>query len=604
MVAFRLEDFAGQIPRRASRLLPNTFAEDARNTNLFSGTLRGINKPTLRQALDSSPGAVFRIPNSPEDIWMTFTSENVDVEPGPVINDAFDRFYWTGDGAPKYNTRSRLAAEDPPFLLGVPAPTAAPTIGATGGVGAAETRSYVYTFVSAYNEEGPPSPPSTITGKEDDTWSLSALEIDTDIPDYAERNITHKRIYRTVTGTEGTRFHFVDEIDIEDTTFADVVSNATAGANDLLESTEWEPPPAGLDGLVAMPNGFFVGFVGQNLYFSEPYRPHAWPARYTLSTAFPIVGLGVHGSVLAVCTQSHPYIAYGVNPEAISFVKVDAIEPCVSKRSIVAMDMGVVYASANGLILINENGARNVTHDLIERDDWQTLYSPTTLRAVRYRSDYIGFVDGANGFLVNFDEPRQAITDIEDTRPFNNVGYCKYTGNIQLLIGDQVWRWDPVGTLPYTYVWKSKLFRTPKPVNLGALHVEFSTEPVDVEQLLLQAQEYNAARWPDKPLDAIGWTGIARRRPVPGLTGLALPQRSPLGGPMLYPEEQIAESATGATIIVYAENRERWRKAVERTGYHRLPSGYKSDTWQIEIIGNAEIVSVVVAETMKELERL
>ena len=39
-------------------------------------------------------------------------------------------------------------------------------------------------------------------------------------------------------------------------------------------------PPATLKGFIAMPNGFLIGFDGNNIYMSEAYHFHAWPAEY------------------------------------------------------------------------------------------------------------------------------------------------------------------------------------------------------------------------------------------------------------------------------------------------------------------------------------
>ena len=59
--------------------------------------------------------------------------------------------------------------------------------------------SYVYTFVSAYGEEGPPSPASTVITTDDNmTVALSGLETSTSI---TNTNLAKKRIYRSNTGS-------------------------------------------------------------------------------------------------------------------------------------------------------------------------------------------------------------------------------------------------------------------------------------------------------------------------------------------------------------------------------------------------------------------
>lgn len=62
-------------------------------------------------------------------------------------------------------------------MLGVTPPVAAPTVTPSGGVGSTVTRVYVYTFVTPWGVESAPSPASAeTTGKDDDTWALSALD--------------------------------------------------------------------------------------------------------------------------------------------------------------------------------------------------------------------------------------------------------------------------------------------------------------------------------------------------------------------------------------------------------------------------------------------
>ena len=61
--------------------------------------------------------------------------------------------------------------------LGIPAPLIKPTVGHSGGTGSAVSRSYVYTFMSDWNEESGPSPASDLNaGKIDDTWAISGMD--------------------------------------------------------------------------------------------------------------------------------------------------------------------------------------------------------------------------------------------------------------------------------------------------------------------------------------------------------------------------------------------------------------------------------------------
>ena len=81
-------------------------------------------------------------------------------------------------------------------------------------------------------------------------------------------------------------------------------------------NSEWVAPPSDLKGLVAMPNGIMAGFSGNNICFSEPFFPHAWPIRYRLATNFSIVSMGRYGQTLIVTTKGFPYAVVGARPDS------------------------------------------------------------------------------------------------------------------------------------------------------------------------------------------------------------------------------------------------------------------------------------------------
>jgi hypothetical protein len=61
-------------------------------------------------------------------------------------------------------------------VLGVYIPTIAPTLAVVGGSGTTESRAYVYSFVTQYGEEGALSPPVVVSGFQNGSWNLSAME--------------------------------------------------------------------------------------------------------------------------------------------------------------------------------------------------------------------------------------------------------------------------------------------------------------------------------------------------------------------------------------------------------------------------------------------
>lgn len=247
-----------------------------------------------------------------------------------------------------------------------------------------EDRQYVYTYVTNLGEEGPPSEPSAVVRALDGT--TVALS-DMSLPPTIGYDITKIRIYRTNSTEAGTEYQFVQEVPISRFIY-DTVASADLG--EVIGSTTWDPPPVNLSGLTEMPNGMLVGFYGKNLYFCEPYFPHAWPAEYDQAVGHDIVGVAVFGNSLAVMTDGHPYIATGAHPRNINVRPVKFNQACINKGSIATDKDKVYYASPDGLVEIGVNGIRLSTREYIEKDEWAS-YEPATMIGGFHEGRYYGF---------------------------------------------------------------------------------------------------------------------------------------------------------------------------------------------------------------------
>lgn len=605
-MGIKLEAFQGLVPRTSARLLPPMGATVARNTKLLNGELRGFR--AIRQVADLTDEyftvrRVFRVKDPGNfgygDTWLAFDSREVDVVRSPIINDQFDRYYWAGDGRPMYNTSYHIFASEPEYFLGIPTPTVAPAVAPPAGV--SNTRAYVYTFVSAFGEEGPPSPPTLTTG-DSGTWALTGLQ--TAIPDSASRNITHKRIYRTVPGNSSSSFFFVAEIDVTDSTYDDNELDTTVAANNLLESTSYLEPLIGLEGWVVMPGGYLVGWQGRRLVFSEPYRPHAWPAQYELSTEFPIKGLVVWGNTLIIGTESQPYMGQGNHPASFTMQKMDAVEPCLSRRGMVATVAGAYYPSINGLVLVNSSGVQVITQDILTKEEW-ARYNPSDIFAAQLGLQYIAFNSPNFGFVFNPTEPATKLVELDRFVEVEGVETDKYSGNVLIISQDRVWDWDPETSERLFWRWKSKVFQLPKPVNYGAVRINFDDSENDVTSDILSYYfPYNEARFAAGPLNTLGGhclcgpaqgTGL-----VPGWTEPEL--RMPLAGSLLYPINRMLFQQPAVRLTVLCGKRGVVLDTVVNTErVVRLPAGFKSDLWQFEMVGNTNVYSVQIAETSKGL---
>lgn len=630
MTAIRIENFSGIAPRWSARLLQQNQAQQAQNAKLLSGELRGYCEPTVlhdfnADGLDYAVARAFRLPASVDapipignsDKWIGFPDAGVDFVRTPVLEDSFERYYWTGDdtltafsGAPAYNTRARIDAGDPAFILGIPTPTDAPSVSAPAGpASTSETRAYVYTFISAYGEEGPPSPPTLATGNSIGTWNLSGIQGSVSNPTWY--NLSTTRIYRTVAGS----YFWVADITFGTTTYADSAIDDTVALNFTIPSLYYTPPPTTLQGIVAHPGGFLVGFSGRDLWMSQPYEPHAWPVTNIQTCQTEIVGLAIYNNCILVMTTSHPYFAEGMNPANVTLQKLDSIDPCVSRRSIVTTVMGVYYASPQGIILNTGGATQLVTRNLFTRQEWQSYFSPTTVYAVPYGVEYVAMDTSATGFIFSPTDPTTPLSQIDRFTNVTAVQQDAYSGDVYFVTNGQAQLWDPLNTTPLTYTWQSKQFDLPKPVNFGAMRLKFNAGTIEVspEDLLLYSQ-YNTNRFTTGQLNPINSCPINGIRTISYPTGPVAnyspppEMTNPIGGSSLYDMASLENVTAGATVIIEARDliSSAWitifNGFLNTERIYRLPAGIKSDGWQVTIVGNTPVYSFAMAETGKELQ--
>lgn len=591
MGVLRIQSFSGIIPVSGDRALPDGFATESVNTFLYGHELKGLRPPL--EVIDVNPTTkkVLRIPKRTvggdpdfpgvipppsylgDSVWVQFTDPDTDIVRGQLIEDQYERYYFCSptDG-PTFNTYARMQLGLPAYKLGVAGPDIsidgtgfnawAPTISSiTGGAAPVVTRAYVYTWVNEYGEESSPSLPVLGAGNANGVWNIANILDPTDTTPTGYPDYTKKYLYRTITGASGqTTYYRVNEVALGTTTFADdgaIMTDAVLSNSLLLESLNWQPPPDELEGFIAMPNGFLIGFAGSDIYMSDPYHFHAWPPQYKQATETPVVGLGLIGQTCVVCTQSYPTAITGVKPATCSFTKITTGEPCLSRGSIVSTPDGVVYASQNGLILVGPSGLSNVTRQLITKEDWVRGYSPQFLRACRYQNGYLALRDipdaavNNSAFFIDPTELRVALTELSDFDAAVNVQVDFWSGEVFLIEAEAIHRWDPPSEDLMPVLWKSKEFQYQFEENFGCYAVFWDQERASYV-------EY--------------------------------------GEDILPIDETVRFIVRANRQIVYDQEVPRNGKPV------RLPSGFKHAIWQFELRSRAPIYALHIASTMKELK--
>ena len=579
MAIIKLIGFTGEIPRTQPRLLPDAASQGAFNTRLTNGDLTPIRKRRFQHFFPSMPAQGYQTIYRHAGTWLGWTGV-VHAAPGPV---AADRLYYTGDGAPKMRVGSTV------YPLAVNRPTAPLTAAVSGtpsGSGLSETRLYVYTFVTDFGEESEPCAISNeVVWQAGQTVTLSGFQA---AP--GGRNITKQRIYRSQSSTSGTTLYFIAERAASTANFTDNLP-ATA-INEPLPSLDWNAPPDGLQGLISLPNGMMAGFVGKDLYFCEPYYPHAWPQKYILTMDYPIVGLGAFGTSIVVATSGNPYIVNGTAPENMQQDKLELNLPCINARSIVDLGYSVAYASHDGLVTVSSSGPQVASYSLFTREEWQRL-NPQTMRAGQFDGRYMAAYKFADA--DNREYQGTIILDLAGRDPtlsragiYPGAYYYELSESKLFYLEDaSVYEWDAVGESRELQSWKSKQFILPKPTNMGAILIEADDALSPDEIAALQAV-----------IDSVIASNAAMfANNLEGELNGAAVNVHEVNGDLLEPIPSVSQSCN---VNVYAD-RKLIATVTKLNTMARLPSGFLAQSWEVEVSGDMVVRQVTVAGTGAEL---
>ena len=409
---------------------------------------------------------------------------------------------------------------------------------------AAETRVYVATFVSQYDEESGPSGASNsveVRYGQHVTLTLPSLPAGSTPTDFQ-----YIRVYRTATGSGATNYLYVGSVPVTATVLVDQVLGSgadsvavltsgstytvTGGLGEVMAAMDYAPPPDDLTCLTALPSGVLAGLSGSDVCFSEPYRPHAWPVKYRQTLDAKGVGLGVIDTTVVVLTDRTPYLISGSHPETYSMMKSEIHQACVSRRSIANVDGGVVFASPDGLFLVGGGSTRNLTDTLFSRSEWSAM-SPSTMSGYVIDNAYIGFYGGTSGFIFDL-----STGDFVTLNWYASAGFYDPQRDALFLVtgGRSLVKFNS-NTSNMAMIWKSKEFYSARPVSMAVARVEAASYPV--------------------------------------------------------------------TFKLYADGILKLTQTVANSGVFRLPSGFMANSWTFEVSGSNEIYSAGMATALEEIIR-
>lgn len=677
MAAFRIAGFSGLVPRLAKQLLGINQAQVATNCNLTSGDLRPRNGPLLVFApvIDGDILSMFRMEKDGNEKWLAW-NKDVDVARSPVAANTERRFYYTGDGEPRasdYDTATTGVGPYPSdcFVLGVTPPVTAPTVTPSGGVGAAVTRSYVYTFVTPWGEESAPSAASAVTtGKDDDTWALTAMDAappnsgtvaaavaDTPSVGYVqitldtafglrpgetitfaavagmtdlnatfsleavdsttntvtvllstvqvytsggtwERQAPHntasmtKRIYRTLTTASGDEYHYVATITVATTTYNDTTSDETVALGEVLPSTTWAMPPVTMKGIIIMANGIACGFFGNEVCFSEPFKPYAWPVAYRQTYDQDIVAIGVAGTTLVGMTEGNPFTITGVEPVTMGggMEKLGVAWPCMAKRGVASFAFGVGYPAPQGLVIIGGQ-SDIVTKDLFTLKEWSELNPDTFIAASADNRYYSGYSADDSNLMFVIDKT-EAASFIKINQAITAIWTDPWTGKLYVAVEQKIYEWEGDPGTKLSYEWKSKRFISAPPVNYGAAKVDADFDMAEEETAAAQTA-YDAAIAANETLITAGTMNDGVADPYFGEYEIGGDEMDAIP-PLVIDSLQFQLWANGTL---------KHTKQITNSRAFRLPSGYKADNVEVVLSGNVKVNGVVLGETMDGLKQ-
>ena len=626
------QQFSGIAPRIAPRLLPATLAQEALDVKLWSGELRPHYADEILQYIPNNIQSIYRYKWKNKTYnWLGWANKSVNVAKGPVYDDENNRIYlMVNDGTGFLVTDSSLledrdywnGLEDKAYAVAIPQPGQS-DIWVSGGTGSGdiESRSYVYCYVRQWADGTIDVGKSSAPLKNSSDRSRYTVDVrpgqvvDMSMVDPlvhangANVGINKIYIYRSeVTSAGQALYSYVDQFDVNSnrTTnnpaavwvadggyykYSDSKPNTSLG--EACPSIYWDPPVTGLKGLVSLQNGLFAAYKDSTVYVSDWNAPHAWPYEHTVTIDYPIVGLGSFGNTIVVCTEAAPVLIVVQDPTNPTTKAIQENCPCVSADSIVNTRNGVIFASQNGLVLINSTSPTFITEKLLTQDEWLPLH-PESLKGAFLNNTYYGFftnpTDTAAGFIFDLDSYTYSTVYnsivssgmVYTTQPvkvvYNDIEQSQLYVCYPLENGTQysLCSFASDSRINKSFRWRSKVNVSPQGLfNLSAARVMMTSQ---------SSQKENEHVWEGK------------------LTGSSLAARvmdgEPINGWCKTNELELAD----ATIFnYYVDGELKYSREVTDSKPFRLPSGFRGETIEVEIKSNAYIHSITLASSMGEL---
>lgn len=626
------QQFSGVAPRIAPRLLPATLAQEALDIKLWNGELRPHYADEILQYIPSNVQTIYRYKWKNKTYRWLMWNKDTHVVKSPMYDDENNRIYFTNSGGFFVTDSSLLKDQDyntgyiPEgswYRTAIPQPGQS-DIWISGGTGSGdiESRSYVYCYVRQWPDgtidigksSGPLKNSSDRSRYTVDVRPGQVVDMSIVDPllhaDGAHVGINKVYIYRSeVTSAGQAVYSYVDQFDVNTNRatnnpnavwidegayykYSDSKPNTSLG--EACPSLYWDPPVGGLKGLVSLQNGLFAAYKDSTVYVSDWNAPHAWPYEHKVTIDYPIVGLGSFGNTIVVCTEAAPVLIVVQDPTNPTVKAVQENCPCVSADSIVNTRNGVVFASQNGLVLINSTSPTCITEKLITQDEWLPLH-PESLKGAFLNNTYYGFftnpTDKAAGLIFDLDsytystvynsivssglvfttQPAKVIySDIEQTQMYvcypledsTRYSLCSFASDSRI---------------NKSFRWRSKVNTSAQGLfNLSVARVMLTPQSSIKESEPFREDKLKRSSFADRALGS---------EPINGWCSKA----------------HTLELMDNTVFNYYVDGELKYSREIKDSKPFRLPAGFRGETVEVEIKSNVYIHSITLASSMGEL---
>ena len=400
----------------------------------------------------------------------------------------------------------------------------------------------------------------------------------------------NKRIYRSLTTSSGTEYQYLTTVTADTTAYSDTTADNNLG--EILPSASWSMPPADLRGIIILANGIACGFRGNEVHFSEPFKPYAWPVTYRQTYDQDIVAIGAAGTTLVGMTRGNPFTITGVEPATMGggMEKLGVAWPCMAKRGVAAFAFGVGYPAPQGMIIIGTN-SDIVTKDLFTQREWSELNPDTFIAASADNRYYCGYTSDGSSLMFIIDKS-EAASFVKVNQKITAIWADPWTGKLYVALDRKIYQWEGDAGTKLSYEWKSKKFVTSPPINYGAAKIDADFDMTEAEVAGAQAA-YAAAIAANQAFITSGAIN----------DGLADPSLGEyeIGGDGMQDIPPLAVDSL--QFQLWSDETLRFTKQVRNSRAFRLPGGYKADNVEVVLSGNVKVTGVVLAETMDGLKQ-